>query len=101
MSNSLKRKVLVWLLNLSNLNAPFHYTLQKHFVSIMFYIDMLIYISHSEHGSNHYEVSSQTQMRSQVPWLSVVLKMLQDTLQLMQDLIDKVLYICMSELPVP
>ena len=29
-------------------------------------------------------------MRSQVPWLSVVVKILQDTQQLMQDLIDKV-----------
>lgn len=44
----------------------------------------------SEHGSSNYEVGGQTQMRSQVPWLSTVLKILQDSLQLIQDLIDKV-----------
>lgn len=47
-------------------------------------------VVYSEHGTSHYEVSAQTQMRSQVPWLSLVLRDLQDTLQLTQDLIDKV-----------
>lgn len=54
----------------------------------------LVYFTCSEHGANHYEVGAQTQMRSQVPWLSVVLKILQDTQQLLQDLIDKVYIMC-------
>ena len=45
---------------------------------------------HSEHGSTCYEVTNQLQFRAQVPWLSQVSKRLQETLELSQDLLDKV-----------
>lgn len=45
---------------------------------------------HSEQGSNVYEVSSQLQVSSLIPWVSVVLQLLQGTLRVAQDFIDKV-----------
>lgn len=43
-----------------------------------------------DHGSNTYEVSNQIQVRAPVPWLAAVLKLLQETLEITQDLVDKV-----------
>ena len=39
------------------------------------------------------------QVRSQVPWLANVLRLLQETLELAQDLIDKVQYIIATSYP--
>lgn len=44
----------------------------------------------SEQGSYVYEVSSQLQVRSLIPWLHGVLQLLQDMLELAQDFTDKV-----------
>jgi hypothetical protein len=43
-----------------------------------------------EYGSNVYEVVNQLQVKSKVPWLADVLKLLQEAQELSQDLIDKV-----------
>jgi hypothetical protein len=43
-----------------------------------------------EYGASTYEVVNQLQVKSKVPWLAGVLKLLQETQELSQDLIDKV-----------
>lgn len=43
-----------------------------------------------EHGNIVYEVTGQVQVQAQVPWLQSVLVLLRETLELTQDLVDKV-----------
>lgn len=43
-----------------------------------------------EQGANVYEVSSQLQVKSLIPWLNAVLQLLQEMLELAQDFTDKV-----------
>ena len=44
----------------------------------------------SEQGLNTFEVTAQVQVKSLVPWVSKVLQLLQNMLELAQDFTDKV-----------
>ncbi len=50
----------------------------------------LCFFVHSEYGSNFYELTNKIQAQSPVPWLTVVLQLLQEAQEVTQDFIDKV-----------
>lgn len=52
--------------------------------------DTTIFTLYSEYGNSSYEVTSQLQVQSVVPWLSGVLQWLQETQEITQDFINKV-----------
>ena len=61
-----------------------------HYCKLVFRLTIIASTVYSEHGSVIYEVTGQLRVSASVPWLAAVLALLRQSLELTQDLLDKV-----------